>query len=70
MLGFNALNLRRFWNLAKHSTIVQSRFGKVWQDIRHTTRFTADTYERVKIIAIKKGVDIPKPLVNMNVETS
>jgi hypothetical protein len=70
MLNFSVANLRRYWNLAKHSSIVQSRFGKVWQDIRQTTKFTSETYERVKAIAIKKGVKIPQPKVDMSVETS
>ena len=61
-------SIRRYWNLTSHAAIVSGGLRKVWDFLRKQTTHTHNVYQRVKKIAESRKIDIPEPLVNMEIE--
>jgi len=59
---------RRYIILAEKAGRVVVEMMRTWKFIRNYPVWVSDTYKRCKLIAIKKGVRIPKTKINMEVE--
>jgi hypothetical protein len=62
------MNIRRYALLTIKANCVAGRLTHVWKFLRKYPEFLCNIYTRIKKIAIKRGIEIPKPLIDMEIE--
>jgi len=62
------MNIRRYALLTFKANCVAGGLRHVWKFLRNYPDFLCSTYARIEQIAIKRGIEIPKPLIDMKIE--
>ena len=60
--------MRRYGQLTYEAQKVTAMLNKEWKFLRAYPLFLSKIYKRVCVIAIKRGIDLPRPHTDMEVE--